>query len=132
MDPIPTGEAAPAPTVLIVEDEALIGLDMVRTVRRHGLNVIGPVTTEAEALERIDAARPAIAFLDVNLGGDTTSLGIADRLQSLGVPFAFLTGYAASARDLDARFPGVRRLSKPCPPGTLSSVADELLAGPPS
>ena len=83
-----------AKRVLIVEDNGLIGEVIADTITEAGGYPIGPVTTEAEALDLIDDHRemPDAAVLDINLDG--TSLQVAERLRQLGVPFVFATGNA--------------------------------------
>jgi DNA-binding response OmpR family regulator len=75
--------------VLIVEDEALIALDIAMTVEDGGATVVGPVGDVASALDRSDAAD--LAILDVDLCGEPV-FPVADRLQANGVPFIFHTG----------------------------------------
>ncbi len=53
-------------------------------------------TVEA-ALDAIDAVPPALAMLDINLG-DRTSFPIAHRLNDLGIPLLFATGYGEQAQ----------------------------------
>ena len=59
----------------------------------------------------IATATPEFALLDVGLR-DETSLAIADRLDALSVPFAFLTGYGARAMPLP-RFHDRPKVPKP-------------------
>ncbi|MBC6982496.1 HWE histidine kinase domain-containing protein [Caulobacter sp. 17J80-11] len=102
------GGAAPgdagAQPLLLVEDEALVGLDMKERLEGLGWRVVGPIADVEEALRAIDVARPAAAVLDANLGG-LSSTPIAERLDALDVPFVFATGYgdyANGAGDFDA------------------------------
>ncbi|MNE82938.1 hypothetical protein D3C80_1797100 [compost metagenome] len=70
------------------------------------------------ALEFIDAARPTVAMLDINLG-DRHSYPIADRLAEVGVPFIFATGYGEQAN------PPIKHRGRPIvqKPYTLENVA---------
>ena len=81
-------------TVLIVEDEPLIAIDVAITFEDAGATVCGPVRDVGGALEAIDAqALDALdgAVLDVNLG-DHTCEAVALRLAARGVPYILHTG----------------------------------------
>ena len=91
--------------VLLVEDEPLVGMDVMDTLTDAGATVIGPVRTEAEALETIDQAhasrRITGAVLDVDLGGQTCQ-NIAARLSGLDVPYILHVGHWPAIRDVVA------------------------------
>ena len=73
--------------MLIVEDEALIALDLELLLVRHGWRVLGPTATVAQALRLLNEGEtPDVALLDVNLRGEMVTQ-VAQRLRALGVPF---------------------------------------------
>lgn len=81
--------------VLVVEDDALIALDI-----EQMLVELGPVRVTLAhdltmGLEALDAGCPDLAILDLDLGAND-SLPIAARLATLGKPYLFLTGYQAA------------------------------------
>ncbi|WP_309612021.1 HWE histidine kinase domain-containing protein [Sphingomonas sp.] len=78
--------------VLLVEDSLIIALDAEDLLKRLGAREVVTEGTVADALHIIDSNRPDIAILDINLGSHT-SFAIADRLDAVGVPFMFATGY---------------------------------------
>jgi len=83
----------PAGRVLVVEDETLIAMELCKDLNQRGWEIIGPASTVEEALQLIDEAQlPDAAVLDVNLRGQPV-FPLAERLQALGVPFVFCTGY---------------------------------------
>jgi CheY-like chemotaxis protein len=97
--------------VLLVEDEALIAMDLETTLQGRGCEVLGPVATVAEAVEAVAAERRLDgAVLDINLG-DEQVFPVADALAERGVPFVFLTGY--ERKILPARHRGRPILAKP-------------------
>ena len=65
----------------------------------------------ARALALIDQKPPDFALLDVGLIREK-SFAVAERLEALKIPFAFVTGYGADAR-LPAAFVDMPRLPKP-------------------
>ncbi|MFC7739055.1 hypothetical protein ACFQX4_25470 [Roseomonas sp. GCM10028921] len=79
--------------ILLVEDEYVIADEMTGWLRRAGAEVVGPVPSVEQALDLIDEAEGALdaAVLDANLGFGETAYPIADRLDELGVPYAFAT-----------------------------------------
>lgn len=77
--------------VLVVEDEALIAMDIQMQLEDGGWRVIGPAGTSEKALELLKDDQPQFAVLDINLGRKT-SFEVADSLVARGVPFLFLSG----------------------------------------
>jgi DNA-binding response OmpR family regulator len=82
--------------VLVVEDEALIAMDLGAALRKAGCRVVGPAPGVEQALRVIAAEEADVALLDVNLGGEEI-FPVADELARRGVPFVFLTGYGRDA-----------------------------------
>jgi CheY-like chemotaxis protein len=107
----PTCSGSLPADVLIVEDDLIIALDLEEIVQSIGVKVTRTAANVAQALELIAAEAPQFALLDIGLR-DETSLAIADRLNALSVPFAFLTGYGARAIPLP-RFHDRPKVSKP-------------------
>lgn len=85
---------APRPnlTVLIVEDEALIALDIEMMVEDHGYGVLGPVSSVDKALKLLETQKPDVGLLDANLNGETIA-PVARRLRDLQVPFVLISAY---------------------------------------
>ncbi|CTQ48654.1 response regulator [Jannaschia donghaensis] len=76
--------------ILLVEDEAMLALDLSMSLEDEGAQVTGPFASVDTALPAC-AARLDAAILDVDLCGGK-SFPIADRLSADGVPFVFHTG----------------------------------------
>jgi CheY-like chemotaxis protein len=87
-------QSATEVTILIVEDDPLVAMDLAMQVEDLGYVVIGPFHDVGSALEHLDLALPDAAILDYNLGADTTSRAIAERLIEASVPVTFLSGYS--------------------------------------
>jgi CheY-like chemotaxis protein len=105
--------------VLLVEDEALIGMMMVDILAELGYSVIGPVTNVAEATAAAERRDFDNAILDINLRGELV-YPVADILISNGVPFLFVTGY--SAERIDKRYANIPILQKPLQKKELQSA----------
>ena len=80
-------------TVLVVEDEFLIPLDLALLLESGGWCVLGPAATTDEALRLLDDERPAVALLDVSLKGGTVTL-VAEALRARKVPFVVASAYS--------------------------------------
>ena len=77
--------------ILIVEDEAIIALNLAHAVEDVDGEVVGPVASVAEALALLETTPVNGAVLDANLvDGAVTPLAL--HLLDLGVPFVVHTG----------------------------------------
>ena len=106
--------------VLIVEDDPIIALDFEDTVLRLGVKTVRVAGSVKRALKMIGERAPDFALLDIGLIREK-SFAIAERLETLGVPFAFATGYSAEDA-LPAAFAGKPRLPKPFGADALAAV----------
>jgi DNA-binding NtrC family response regulator len=79
-------------TVLIVEDEYLIAMDLQLMVERLGWRVMGPVATVRGALRLLEDELPSVALLDINLGTELVT-PLAEALKARNVPFAVASAY---------------------------------------
>lgn len=109
--------------ILVIEDEALVALDMRITLERAGFSVTRTAKTLTEALEAVDADSPDAAILDGNLNGDS-SAPVATRLREKAIPFVVVTGY--SAEQLKAWLDGAPILSKPYTTAQLVGAVETL------
>jgi CheY-like chemotaxis protein len=97
--------------VLVVEDDPIIALDFEDTILGFGVETVRTAASVAKALELIALRPPEFALLDVGLIREK-SFAVAERLEALKIPFAFVTGYGADAT-LPAVFANKPRLPKP-------------------
>jgi len=102
--------ADPKPRVLIVEDDALVALEMVDVIRGCGCVPVGPVATVAAALNIVQVEPVTAAVLDVNLG-DEHVWPVADALDARDVPYVLVT--ASSRVKVPERFTARPFISKP-------------------
>jgi DNA-binding response OmpR family regulator len=122
--------------VLIVEDNALLLLDLEATLHEAGAQVIGAVTCCNESLLLLERTLPDAAILDFQLV-DETSAPIARRLTSARIPFLFHTGQENHDHRLE-EWPERRVLVKPALPCAVIAAVKALVAphpgaiGPPA
>ena len=109
--------------ILLVEDQALIGLLLAAELRTLGHEPVGPIQHEGAALDAVESGDVDAALLDYRLGeGPVTRL--VGLLQQRSIPFAWFTG--ASAADLPPGDAPV--LGKPLVRDDLQSVVGQLEA----
>jgi DNA-binding NtrC family response regulator len=108
------------PTVLVVEDEFIIALDLSETVRDLGYRVEGPFADKQNAFLAIDQEMPDCAILDVQTA-DGEVYPLADALADAGVPIIFHSGHIAPT-DIAERYPHAQACAKPCPPDRLINM----------
>jgi DNA-binding NtrC family response regulator len=113
--------------VLVVEDDAIIAMDFEDTLLGFGVKVVRIAASVARALAMIDERVPEFALLDIGLVQEK-SFAIAERLEALGVPFAFVSGYGADAT-FPAAFAQKPRLPKPCTTEALEAVLRKAAIG---
>jgi len=81
--------------VLVVEDDAIIGMDIEHRVKKLGYDVCGVADSAAEALDIASRTHPDIALMDIRLRGDVDGIEAARMLRdTLGVPVIFITAYS--------------------------------------
>jgi DNA-binding response OmpR family regulator len=110
-------------TVLVVEDDALIALDIQAILEDADHKVIGLASTVEAALTIIAKEVPQIAILDVNLGKSNV-FEFADVLAHAGTPILFLTGHSKAALAEAHRHRPV--VAKPFLPGVLLAAMNDL------
>jgi CRP-like cAMP-binding protein/ActR/RegA family two-component response regulator len=112
------------PSVLLTEDDALIGFDLCDVLERAGYRVLGPVVTAAEALSLLDRETPVLAVIDIMLK-DGPCAELARDLRERGVPFLVHSG-CRKDEPLAGEFQGVTWLSKPAMPEDVLALVDEM------
>jgi two-component SAPR family response regulator len=75
-------------------DDALLALDLASTLRRAGLQVVGPFLSVDAAMRAVAVHQPDIAIPDIDLQGQM-SFPVADALAAANVPFVWLSGSSA-------------------------------------
>jgi len=87
---LPAANEAIPKTVLVVEDEFLLAMDMKDALTGAGFRVLGPAGSVDHALDLLEAETPNAAVLDVTLGSEKVT-PVALQLKSLGIPFVLAT-----------------------------------------
>ncbi len=86
-------DQVPHRSILVVEDDPLLAMDLEWTLKQAGFAVIGPAITTTEAFDLLRAHSPDLIILDLNLGGEM-AFPVADHLANTGIPFLILSGHS--------------------------------------
>lgn len=97
--------------VLIVEDDALVGLFLADSLEDQGYRIAGPLGGCRETLRWLEAHTPDVCILDVALR-DGNCIELARTLRSRGIPFVIFSGHA-QRRDDPIEYGGAPWVGKP-------------------
>lgn len=71
--------------ILIVEDEALISMDLEFVLEDLGHEIVGVATTSEAAIEMAHEHKPDLAFVDIQLLDGPTGVAVAEALASANI-----------------------------------------------
>ena len=81
--------------IMVVEADAIIGMDIEHRVRRLGYEVTGVADNAEEAIELAADSKPDIALMDIRLRGDIDGIDTARMLkEQFALPVIFITAYS--------------------------------------
>lgn len=99
-----------AKSILIIEDEALIAMEIEMALKQLGYKVLGKVANGDKALDLFASTSPDLVLLDINIKGSLSGVDLARIIRdNYDFPFVFLTAFSD--------------------PGTLNSLRDTLPYG---
>jgi DNA-binding response OmpR family regulator len=86
--------------ILVAEDDVLLAMSLTEALAEAGYAVLGPAKTVAEGLAIIEADRPQLAILNINLldGSKGTELA-AVLVRRWNIPCLFVSGEMVEARE---------------------------------
>ncbi|MEY2933679.1 MAG: hypothetical protein RL033_4428 [Pseudomonadota bacterium] len=86
---------AKRPSVLIVEDEAIVAQDLRQTLAEQGYDAFAVASSAEEALARASDRRPDVVLMDIRIRGDADGISAARALRErFNTPIIFLTAHA--------------------------------------
>lgn len=112
--------------VLIVEDEAAVGLALAEALKDEGHRVIGPVESHFEAIALLEQTRPDVAILDITLR-DGFCGPLAGELQARGIPFMIFSGQRREEEVQTNKLSHVPWVEKPGGLGEITAALDSLV-----
>jgi response regulator NasT len=87
-------------TVLVAEDESLIRMDIVETLKDLGFDVIAEAADGIEAVELAKSKKPDLIVMDIKMP-NLDGISAAEQIQELRIPIVLLTAF--SQRELVER-----------------------------
>jgi two-component SAPR family response regulator len=110
--------------VLIVEDSALIAIDIEALLKEAGYRVLGPVNSVVSAFALLENEEPDLAVLDINLVNSNV-FALADFLARRNTKLIFLSGHSGDM--LPEAHRHRRLIGKPfLPEDVLRALKDEF------
>ncbi|MBB3711290.1 DNA-binding NtrC family response regulator [Limimaricola variabilis] len=111
-------------TVLVVEDEVLIAMDINETLEEAGAEVVYGRNLR-QGMQRLEQELD-VALLDVTLGRSETCLPIVEALRARGVPFVLHSGDLQRLGETISNI-GAPVLEKPCDMGMIIEALQEAV-----
>jgi AmiR/NasT family two-component response regulator len=82
-------------TVMVVEDEPIIGLEIRETLKRLGYNVPEVISTGEDVLQAVVRHKPDLLLMDIRLGGFQDGIETAYLIGAeFGLPIVYLSAYS--------------------------------------
>ena len=84
--------------VMIVEDEAVVALDMTHELESAGYSVVCHVTSGEEAVAKALELKPDVILMDITIQGHIDGISAAQQIADKSrIPFVFVTAHADEA-----------------------------------
>ena len=109
--------------VLVVEDEAFIGMTIEDVLLDFGYSVVGPIENLEAAIFLAATEKIDVAVVDINISGQVAD-AVADKLIERRIPFLFVSGYEKMR---GARYASIPFLRKPFTPDDLHDAVERVL-----
>ena len=83
------------PEILIVEDEAIVAMEISKRVKQFGYSVCGVAVSGEEAIEQAELRRPDIVLMDIRLDGEMDGIEAAGIIRErFNIPVVYVTAHA--------------------------------------
>lgn len=84
--------------VMVVEDEAVVALDIVQELESGGYSVVAQADNGEEAIAKASETRPDVVLMDIHIRGGMDGISTAEQISSrLNIPIIFVTAHADEA-----------------------------------
>jgi PAS domain S-box-containing protein len=82
------------PQILIVEDEAIVAMDLKLHLQNLGYAVVGLASDGESAIAMAERKQPDLVLMDISLGPGLDGIEAARQVQAMDIPIVFLTAFA--------------------------------------
>lgn len=114
-------------TVLIIEDEPIIALDLENLVTELGHEVVGTAATREQAVRQAISKKPGLILADINLGEGGSGIdAVSEILNSFDIPVIFVTAYPEKLLTGERPEP-TYLIAKPFLPETVQATVGQAL-----
>ncbi len=116
-------------SVGIVEDEGIVVMDLKRSLKSSGLNILFSVDSGKEALKKLETIKPDIVLMDIYLKGDENGIETAEIIEEkFGIPIIFVTAYNEDVFSKSLiKLNNFKFIKKPFEYSVLNSAIEELM-----
>jgi len=116
-------------SILVVEDEGIVALDLKRILENLDYEVCGIAATGEEAIKITESERPDVVLMDIRLPGGMDGIEAGSQIRSLfNTPVIHMTAYSDDTMIQKAGKAGTSEfIFKPFIDGDLSRAIDKLL-----
>ncbi|UZE94020.1 MAG: response regulator [Candidatus Pacearchaeota archaeon] len=81
-------------SILIVEDEGIVAMDIKRTLQGFGYSVIGIVPSGEEAIEKVKNACLDLILMNISLRGNMDGIEAVEKIhENSDIPIIYITGH---------------------------------------
>ncbi|MGR9346249.1 response regulator [Rhizobium leguminosarum] len=116
------------PTILILEDEPFIALDIETVLEGCGQRSFVTLSTGSDAVSWLKENSPSAAIVDPRLS-DGVCTAVARHLVDYDIPFIVYSGETESVSELEPAFAEGQLLMKPASPEQLVEAVETALYG---
>jgi DNA-binding response OmpR family regulator len=109
--------------VLVIEDEAIVGMMIEDFLGDFGYSVVGPIENLQAAILLAATEQIDVAVVDINISGQVAT-AVADKLIDREIPFLFVSGYEKMR---GTRYASIPLLRKPFEPEDLRDAIERVL-----
>lgn len=82
-------------SILIVEDENIVAMDLARTLKKTGYEVVGTASSGTRAIQLAAEKSPDIILMDIHIKGNIDGIEVAEKISTAyQIPIIFLTAYS--------------------------------------
>lgn len=120
---------AASTTIMIIEDEPIIAMDIEDLVTQCGHKVVGIAGSEEEAIALAEKTKPGLILADINLGiGGDGAIAVRNILRTHRIPVIFVTAYPERLLTGKKEEP-IFVITKPFEPLTLAIATYQAVTG---